>query len=135
MSSQFWEGLVSPSGRNDRLRFWMVVGVILAAFVFCGVLVDAAEATMGAAVPALLLTFAAMVVGTINAIRRLHDMGRSGWWTLPPLAVFVGTGAVTAMGTSPLTFVFAGAGLLVTVGALIVLGCAPGQPGPNRYGG
>ncbi|HEY0064620.1 MAG TPA: DUF805 domain-containing protein, partial [Telluria sp.] len=51
-----------------------------------------------------------LVIGVGFARRRLHDLGRSGWWSLLQFIPF--------------------AGLLVVLWLL----CAPGQPGVNRFG-
>jgi uncharacterized membrane protein YhaH (DUF805 family) len=59
--------------------------------------------------------------------KRLHDRGRSGWWSA--LIVF----AVVAVWPRPdnfFDFIFA----LVLVWAGVELGAMPGEAGTNRYG-
>ena len=51
-----------------------------------------------------------LIPGLAVAIRRLHDVGRSGWWLLLVLIPIVGW--------------------II----LIVFMAAPSQPGPNQYG-
>ncbi|MDR1339032.1 MAG: DUF805 domain-containing protein [Prevotellaceae bacterium] len=70
-------------------------------------------------------------------VRRLHDTGRSGWWTL---SIFVPASAVQALsiagvlgrdGTLPAVF-----GIVLIAGSvcLLVLTLLKGQQGDNRYG-
>lgn len=51
-----------------------------------------------------------LAVSVLFSVRRLHDMGKSGWWAL-------------------LSFV-----PVVNFFLVLVLMLAPGTPGPNRYG-
>ena len=60
------------SGRASRSEFWFFLFQILALIV-SGMLGDVAYSIL-----ALLLLLPALAVGT----RRLHDVGRSGWWQL-----------------------------------------------------
>lgn len=65
-------------------------------------------------------------------IRRLHDLGQSGWWAVGLLVVqFVGT-LVVMLATS--TDVGLMVGLALTLVPVIVLGLIPGQPRTNSYG-
>lgn len=74
---------------------------------------------------------------TAVTVRRLHDIGRSGWWLVGLiicLSIFAFVaGDLTAAGNT-----FLGAlSLLVCIGSIILLfvwNCLDSQPGPNHYG-
>ena len=59
------------SGRASRSEFWWFFLFQILALIVSGMLGDVAYSIL-----ALLLLLPALAVGT----RRLHDVGRSGWW-------------------------------------------------------
>lgn len=61
------------SGRATRPEFWWFFLFQILALMVAGMLGDVAYSIL-----ALLLLLPALAVGT----RRLHDVGRSGWWQL-----------------------------------------------------
>ena len=97
------------SGRARRKEYWMFalfVGIIYAVLA----IVAAASKT-----PALFVLLAVFYVGILLpalavGVRRLHDIGRSGWWLLFGLVPLVG--GIT----------------------LLVFSCTDSQPGENKYG-
>ena len=79
-----------------------------------------------------------------SVVRRLHDLGFSGWWavpltTLPMVAVFAMLG-LDAVGLTPSEHlavplaVTAVWGELVVLGGAAILGFIPGSVWPNRFG-
>ncbi|MFE5492000.1 DUF805 domain-containing protein [Streptomyces virginiae] len=95
------------SGRARRQEYWMFVLFQIAAIIIVSIL----DAVLGTS-PWL---YALYALGTLLpnlavAVRRLHDLGKSGWWLLISLVPFVG-------------------GIW-----LIVLLATAGQPQPNQYG-
>lgn len=87
-----WKRINDLSGRSRRKEYWMLVcgnsliflGLILFIMILESVLgEDAARGPVGAialiATPAIL---AMVVVTFVATVRRLHDIGRSGWWVL-----------------------------------------------------
>ena len=138
--NEFWKSLFSPKGRNNRGRFWLVA--ILSWFVtifgslcigFVAGLLGQGDNALFFALPLIALMF---VVGLFNRIKRLHDLGFSGWWMLlitaleMPLLVFANL--PTGEGAEPNI----GKGLyaLFTLEMVAVFGGFQGQPGPNRFG-
>lgn len=108
------------------------------------------------AMPDFGMFFAALAVAVVVGVsllaaavtRRLHDMGRAGWWGLPPV-VFLATALVLfprmmdqmmlpeteapSMGLFFLLFINNMIYMLCLV-VLIVMLAMPGTKGPNRYG-
>jgi uncharacterized membrane protein YhaH (DUF805 family) len=144
----------SFSGRARPSEYWYFVLFLIAAygiamlieakllgFKACMAGVD--PATCGGIPPfTAAVFFATMLPGAAVAVRRLHDMGRSGWWAgLPPLAwlapslliaFFVADGqndgiADIAMKASALV----AAGLSLWV---ILMLSTDSNPGANAYG-
>lgn len=64
-------------------------------------------------------------------IGRLHDLGRSGWWTLAIIGLVFG--AIVATWSFGVTSAVA-VGTLVELGCVVALGLIPGEPGANRFG-
>ena len=102
-----WKKYATFSGRARRKEYWMfVLFNMLIAF---GVnVVDAVlgmEGLLGG-----LYSLAVLIPGWAVFTRRMHDIGKSGWWWL--------------------------IGLVPVVGAivLIVFACTDSQPGDNAYG-
>jgi uncharacterized membrane protein YhaH (DUF805 family) len=101
------------SGRSRRSEYWYFV---LFYFLICVALavVDTVTGTVDPTVGVGLLggIFGlAMIIPSLSVgVRRLHDIGRSGWWLLISLIPIVG------------------------VIILIVWACRDGQPGTNAYG-
>ena len=136
MNSNFWRTLFDPRGRRSRGGFWAYIGVSLLGYMVCVML-----AGMLAMIQPNLFwvvfapTLLAISVGSvINAIRRLHDLGHSGWW----LALIILVAAVLALGSLGESesggSAFAGLQVLLGLAELIWFGAVAGQPGPNRFG-
>jgi uncharacterized membrane protein YhaH (DUF805 family) len=100
------------SGRSGRPEFWYS-GLFLVVAGLLAILIDAFVFGYGLDYlfgPAYVVYALATIIPSIAvAVRRLHDIGRSGWWSL---------------------VAFTGVGLIV----LVYWSCLPGEPGANQYG-
>lgn len=106
-------------GRANRNEYWLwaapnlVIGLALAAVV------------------SPLFAYVQSVIFTCIWIRRLHDLGRTGWWVA---AINVAVNLVTLGGQLSGAALVTGLGALLYVGAVAVMGIVPGQPRENEYG-
>lgn len=111
-------------GRAGRAEFWHYILIYLAITVVLGIL--------GARVLSNLIALALFLPTLGVAVRRLHDIGRSGWLVLLPVipAFLV---AFFFFLFFPLALLLVGV-VLVCFGYLIFLYAQPGMPGDNQYG-
>lgn len=112
----------SPKGRFARLSFlaWSVllgigVGIFMLAaahgrLLAIGMIVGGMVGMIVASIVGILIGLLAGIVFVIFVIRRLHDVGTTGWWSLLLVVPFV-------------NIVFG-----------LVLACVPGNGGANRFG-
>ncbi|CAH2603070.1 putative inner membrane protein [Rhodovastum atsumiense] len=109
---QAFQRYVDLKGRASRSEYWwFILFTVLVSFI-CGILDMVLDSVIGTGDLLLPLGTIALLVPSITvAVRRLHDLDRSGWWVL--------------------------LGLIPVIGEiiLIVWFATPGSPGPNRYGG
>ena len=110
------------SGRSGRVAFLLAAGALLAGLAGWEAAPAGARRWTGWLV-GLLLAFSACAVTS----RRLHDRGRSGWWTALALLAFVN---VWPAPRGAVGWLFAS----VLLAALVDLGLLPSQPRFNRYG-
>lgn len=141
-SALFW----SMDGRIRRSHFWAAWGILFAAnFLLSWI-------PLIGFVVSLVLIWPSIAIQT----KRLHDMGKTGWFQLLPYATWVvafivavsaiGLTAVSnpdgfengdpaaifsALGPLAIAFVLV---LLGSIGYLIWIGATEGQPGRNRFG-
>ena len=108
-----------PRGRAGRGEYWTHVAVLFGLNLLLGQIAPA-------------VGFAIAAVYLVVQMRRLHDIGRSGWWAV---AAFVGALAVTVplevLGLSDPAIAVAAVATLVP---LIWIGVVPGDREPNRFG-
>ena len=71
---------VDFGGRASRSEYWWWTGALFLAYVLAGLLVIV-EPTIGLLLSAILL-FGAFIPNLAVTVRRLHDVGRTGWWLL-----------------------------------------------------
>jgi uncharacterized membrane protein YhaH (DUF805 family) len=134
------------TGRSNRQEYWIsVVLLFAAAFVLTALHMESASAAI-------------TIMWVITWIRRLHDIGRPGWWALIPIVLIVAVVlAGFALGGEPLmkaltaiqamnasyaipdkvAYVLFGIGLaavIVQFGFTIWLGAKKGDGGNNRFG-
>ena len=134
------------TGRSNRQEFWIsVVLLIVVAFVLTALHMDSAMAAI-------------TIMWVITWIRRLHDIGRPGWWALIPIVLIVAMvlggfalggeplvkalTAIQAMDTSYaipdkvayLLFAIGLGGVIIQLGFTIWLGAKKGDAGNNRFG-
>lgn len=105
-----WKKYAVFSGRARRKEYWMFcLFNILIAFAI-GIVLGLVGAVEAAGVVGNLYSLAALLPGLAVCARRLHDIGKSGWWML--------------------------IGLVPIVGAIVILVfvCMDSQPGENQYG-
>ena len=97
------------SGRARRPEYWyfglfvFIVGIVAA-------LVDIVLGYPDLGPASVVYTLAIIIPSISVSVRRLHDIGRSGWWSLLALIPIVG------------------------IIILIYWACLPGEPGTNQYG-
>ena len=121
--SEWAELFLSSNGRLSRTPFLIAAGILIGVAVLY-------EAIAGYTLHWLtgwLVYPALLFSGACVLSKRLHDRGRSGWWSLLVLV------AVIAVWPQPehfLDFMFC----LVIVWAIVELGVMGGEQGANRYG-
>ncbi len=111
-------------GRTARAEFWQYILVYLVISILLNIL--------GIRLLSTVVELALLVPTLAIAVRRLHDVDKSGWLILVPL--------VPAFLTMSLFYVFWPLGVvfaLATIACsayLIYLYVLPGTPGPNQFG-
>jgi len=94
------------SGRARRSEYWY----FYLAYVLAAVVAAIIDAMLDVTFVGIVLTLALVIPSLAVAVRRLHDVGKSGWWLLIGLIPFVG--AIV----------------------LLVFSCQDSQPGTNKWG-
>lgn len=157
------------SGRSRRMEFWMwvlfVIGAVVVLSVVDSLLGLGGSTQMGTgAVPGAtgvtgayantrggiltgVFSLAILVPNIAVQVRRLHDIGRSGWWIGSFYLLYVVfLAGVFALGMSALggatpnvaaygvIFGVGGLAFLIYAIVLLVFFFLPGTTGPNRYG-
>ena len=106
--------------RCGRTEYWLFAGALTAI------------ALVASSWPAIACL--AFGVGLwLLAARRLHDLGRSGWWAalLPATQVL----AALALGTTNIAAeTILGVASVATLASVVGLGALPGEPNANRFG-
>src|SRR5687767_7265842 len=135
---------ISPSGRINRAKFWIVVLCSVVFFLAVIGVTMAMTSSMDTMFRVALITYVPIIyVGVINAIKRLHDRNKRGWWvvlfygapTVFPVVAGVlalSAGAPSAVGWVLVVLQFIG--YAIAIWALVDLGCLRGTIGHNKYG-
>jgi uncharacterized membrane protein YhaH (DUF805 family) len=74
------------SGRARRTEYWMFFLFNVIISVILGVV----EQAIGIVGPSALVGLALLIPGIAVGVRRLHDIGKSGWWLLVAFAPCIG---------------------------------------------
>jgi uncharacterized membrane protein YhaH (DUF805 family) len=138
MGAQFSWFFLSFRGRISRQEFWLgyclaIVLVILVVPLMQTMSVSVRrpmgrawyrdELELALALPRLLVAAAVTWPMTAIYVKRLHDLGLSGWWLLFGCLVLLAT---TATGIDPRNY--------AGVALISVIGFVPGVRGVNRFG-
>lgn len=94
----FWANYRNFKGRARRSEYWfiqlfLVLTNLAAAAIDLALMngdVDRFIANGGGGIVGLIWIFATIVPALAVLVRRLHDIGKSGWWALISLVPFVG---------------------------------------------
>lgn len=101
------------SGRARRQEYWLfLLFNIIAAFVvgFIGGILAGATGVVAFAFLGMIYNLAVLIPGFAVFVRRMHDIGKSGWWWLIAFIPLIG------------------------VLVLFIFCCLDSQPGDNQYG-
>jgi|SRR5215471_12346309 len=133
-------------GRSSQKEYWISTGVIIAAMVALAIYLPNDSGINR------ILTIAWM----ITWLRRLHDVGKSGWVILGPVILqiavvlapmlilggnfgraLIGDQAILSDESVPYALyvvLVIGIAVLIQIGFSVWLGITAGDPGPNKYG-
>ena len=118
------------SGRSRRREYWLFALFALVVVLLEGQLPRAISGGLGA-----LLILGLAVPGLAVTVRRLHDVGRSGWWLAMPIVPFLFWAIALVGGFSSDTLFHVVMPIIilapVALGVLLLL---DGRRGHNRYG-
>jgi uncharacterized membrane protein YhaH (DUF805 family) len=136
-------------GRARRSEYWYwILATILVAIVIAII-----EALMGMGTDAsgplsTAFNLAIFFPGLAVTFRRLHDIGRTGWWiggfylALFIVALFAGLmmaaslggGGTSSFAAAGASMLLAGLAILIYAIVMLVFLCTDSQHGPNKYG-
>ncbi|MGN1078832.1 MAG: DUF805 domain-containing protein [Alphaproteobacteria bacterium] len=119
-----WKKYFVFSGRSDRMMFWSFVFFNL----IIGSLIGLVVGIQGSGVYSFISFFPAWAV----AVRRLHDIGQTGLWTLIPVALTFSAGFSLQMQMDSLATLCSSLSLIFSVLLLFFL-CLKSD-GENKYG-
>ena len=118
------------SGRSRRREYWLYVVFALVLVLLVGRLPQAISNTFGS-----FLIIGLAVPGLAVTVRRLHDVGRSGWWIAMPIVPFLFWAIALVGGFSSETLFHVVMPIIILAPfALAVLLLFDGKRGPNPYG-
>ncbi|MEO1688214.1 MAG: DUF805 domain-containing protein [Pseudomonadota bacterium] len=122
------------SGRASRSELFWTLGVFVPAYWLLGRIAEAPATPALIAWPAWAAGIVAFVVVISTLIRRMHDVGHSGWVVLLPAGILFGAFALAV--SVDLTALMLIGGFAAFICLIVVLSCltAPSDPAPNRYG-
>ncbi|MCR5877164.1 DUF805 domain-containing protein [Phenylobacterium sp. J367] len=109
------------TGRANRKEYWLYFAVLFAAILALDQV--GLEVAGGGLVGCLVVVW----------IPRLHDLGRSGWWSPAILLAQLALGLIAYLTVGETTGGTV-ARILVTFVPIIVLGIIPGESQENRFG-
>lgn len=110
-----WQKYAQFDGRSQRKEYWMfalvnvLISLALCAAILFAFAIHSTAVGIAFAIICGLYGLAGLIPGLAVGVRRLHDIGRSGWWLLIDFVPF---------------------GCFV----LLVFLVLDGTPGPNQYG-
>ena len=96
---------VTFSGRAARSEYWFWTLFSVIASIVAGII----DGILGLGIIGLIVSLGLFLPSLAVAVRRLHDIDRTGWWVLIAFTII---------------------GIIL----LIVWDCTKGTSGPNRYG-
>jgi uncharacterized membrane protein YhaH (DUF805 family) len=133
-------------GRISRRTFWLWHTLLLAAGLILSFVITLVFGLGQAVLPRLLLLLIWIVLAwlwTAQAVRRLHDFGRHGYWAAPALLLWVGLigagiflpmMAIAALSWAPYGLMASAAMTSLGLAALIWLGLKSGDHAANAFG-
>ena len=92
---RYWTDNWTAKGRASRSEFWkgslgnaLLLGIV---FYFLGLLLATPELAFVLIALQTVVSLVTSWIGTILTMRRLHDIGKSGWWYWIALIPLIGT--------------------------------------------
>jgi uncharacterized membrane protein YhaH (DUF805 family) len=130
------EQVILFHGRYGRRKFWLLsLALPVLLILILPVLVTMSDPKGGGGALALLIMSLPFFWLYCKLLaHRLHDLGRSGWWSLAFLGLSIVLFKATDVISKPTNFFVFLVCLAVFFGGFIVVGCLRGTAGPNEYG-
>lgn len=135
------EFLFSGKGRTSRKDYWLKYVLPMLGVMLVVVLVGVALylAMEEAAIPILAiigipLYIVVLWIGCAVSARRFHDRGMSGWYVALFIAISIVCNVLAALPNEMIVLIGSVVSLIAGIIQFVILGCLPGQKGPNQYG-
>lgn len=127
------------TGRARRAEFWwfFLFGLLLSVVASIVDHLFGTTRTTGAGGTGLvgaLVSLGLIIPQLAVAVRRLHDIDRTGWWMALPIALALPIGILSYLAIATVAFGIAALALFAAAILLIVWQCTRGTNGPNRFG-
>jgi uncharacterized membrane protein YhaH (DUF805 family) len=119
------------SGRSTREEYWMFTLIYMLTYLLLVAIAMAFDSQLFQILFSL-FSLAVLIPNLSITARRLHDVGRSGWWQISPFAglIFAGIGAVQ----ESLTLSLAGVSLMCGLAILLLVFLIKPSDEDNQYG-
>ena len=119
------------SGRSTREEYWMFTLIYLVVYIGLSAFAFSLNSDVFSIILTI-LSFAVIVPSLSITTRRLHDVGRSGWWQLSPYLGMIFT-FIGVFQESTLLMISGGIFMLTLFIVLLVFLVKPSQD-ENKYG-
>lgn len=119
------------SGRARRKEYWMFI-LFNAIISFVLGFIDG---LLGLNLLSYIYALVIFIPSLAVSVRRLHDIGRCGWWYLLPMVPFIGLSALLAFGSfTSSAAIILGLAALGTGILMLVWFCTDSEGGSNKWG-
>ena len=119
------------SGRARRKEYWMFI-LFNAIISFVLGFIDG---LLGLNLLSYIYALVIFIPSLAVSVRRLHDIGRCGWWYLLPMVPFIGLSALLAFGSfTSSAAIILGLAALGTGILMLVWFCTNSEGGSNKWG-